>query len=307
MATEFWNIPSGLVSVFYVLAFATIIIFFIGFWDKTRIWSKGKDVDQELKGMGSIRLIWLSITKFFSSDCLFARRVFPRSILRGLMLIGIMWGFTLLFLGTIGRSINYYLFQFLRGNIWLLFSLVLEIAGFSLLIGTGFGLYRKYIGKPDRMVKSTQDGILIGTGFGLYRKYIGKPDRMVKSTQDGILLSLLFLVIFSGFCVEGIRIAILNPPFADWSPVGFTFGAVIKAIVGTKALNALYLGVWVIHFLFAFSFIAYIPFSKYEHIFAAQISTYLFENKWKEKEIPSDWVFAEEIAKLKNERLTHEK
>jgi nitrate reductase gamma subunit len=130
---------------------------------------------------------------------------------------------------------------------------------------------------------------------------------MVKSTQDGILLSLLFLVIFSGFCVEGIRIAILNPPFADWSPVGFTFGAVIKAIVGTKALNALYLGVWVIHFLFAFSFIAYIPFSKYEHIFAAQISTYLFENKWKEKEIPSDWVFAEEIAKLKNERLTHEK
>jgi nitrate reductase gamma subunit len=280
MATEFWNIPSGLVSVFYVLAFATIIIFFIGFWDKTRIWSKGKDVDQELKGMGSIRLIWLSITKFFSSDCLFARRVFPRSILRGLMLIGIMWGFTLLFLGTIGRSINYYLFQFLRGNIWLLFSLVLEIAGFSLLIGTG---------------------------FGLYRKYIGKPDRMVKSTQDGILLSLLFLVIFSGFCVEGIRIAILNPPFADWSPVGFTFGAVIKAIVGTKALNALYLGVWVIHFLFAFSFIAYIPFSKYEHIFAAQISTYLFENKWKEKEIPSDWVFAEEIAKLKNERLTHEK
>ncbi len=275
MAEEFWNIPSGLISVFYVLAFATIIIFFLGFWDKTRIWSKGKDADQELKDMGPIGLIWLSITKFFSSDCLFARRVFPRSIVRALMLMGIMWGFTLLFLGTTGRSINYYIFQFLEGGIWLLFSLVLDIAGFLLLVGTG---------------------------YGIYRKYIGKPERMVKSTQDGILLVLLFLVVISGFLVEGIRIAALNPPAADWSPVGFACGALIKALVGVEALKPLYIGVWTIHFLFAFSFIAYIPFSKYEHIFAAQISTYLFEEKWKEKEIPRDWVFTEEIAKYKNER-----
>ncbi len=275
MAEEFWNIPSGLVSVFYVLAFATIIIFFIGFWDKTRIWSKGKDADQELKDMGPIRLIWLSITKFFSSDCMLAKRVFPRSIIRGIMLMGIMWGFTLLFLGTTGRSINYYIFQFLEGGIWLLFSLILNIAGFLLLVGTG---------------------------YGIYRKYIGKPERMVKSTQDGILLVLLFLVVISGFLVEGIRIAALNPPAADWSPVGFACGALIKALVGVEALKPLYIGVWTIHFLFAFSFIAYIPFSKYEHIFAAQISTYLFEEKWKEKEIPRDWVFTEEIAKYKNER-----
>jgi nitrate reductase gamma subunit len=276
MVTEFWNIPSGLVSVFYVLAFATIIIFFIGFWDKTRIWSKGQDADQELKGMGSIGLIWLSITKFFSSDCLFARRVFPRSIIRGLMLMGIMWGFTILFLGTAGRSLNYYILQFLEGGIWLLFSLVLDIAGFMLLVGTG---------------------------YGIYRKYIGKPDRMVKSTQDGILLVLLFLVVISGFLVEGIRIAALNPPASDWSPVGFACGAVIKALVGAETLKSLYIGVWVVHFLFAFSFIAYIPFSKYEHIFAAQITTYLFEEKWKEKEIPRNWVFGEEIEKYKNERL----
>ena len=275
MATEFWNIPSGLVSVFYALAFATIIIFFIGFWDKTRIWSKGKDADQELKDMGSIRLIWLSITKFFSSDCLFARRVFPRSIIRGLMLMGIMWGFTLLFLGTTGRSINYYILQFLEGGIWLLFSLVLDIAGFLLLVGTG---------------------------YGIYRKYIGKPDRMVKSTQDGILLVLLFLVVISGFLVEGIRLAALNPPSADWSPVGFVCGVIVKSLVGAEALKSLYIGVWTIHFLFAFSFIAYIPFSKYEHIFAAQISTYLFEEKWKEKEIPQDWVFKDEIERFKLER-----
>mgnify|MGYP002000241194 FL=1 len=276
MVAEFWNIPKGLISVFYVFAFATVIIFVLGFWDKMRIWSKGMDVDHELKGMGPAGLIWLSIIKFFSPDCLLAKRLFPRSFIRGLMLVGIMWGFTLLFLGTVGRSVNHYMFQFLDGGVWLLFSLLLDIAGVV---------------------------VLVGTGFGLYRKYIGKPERMVKSTQDGILLSLLFLVIFSGFLVEGIRLAALNPPAADWSPIGFAFGGVVKALFEAKVLSALYIGIWTIHFLFAFSFIAYIPFSKYEHIFASQISAYLFGNKWKEKEIPSDWVFTEEIKRRRDERL----
>ncbi len=276
MATEFWNIPNGLIIVLYVLAIVTIIIFLLGIWDKLRIWSQGKDVDQELEGMGPIGLIWLSFTKFFSSDCLFARRVIPRSVIRGVMLIGIMWGFTLLFLGTVGRTINHWGFQFLDGGIWLLFSLVLDIAGAALLIGTG---------------------------FGLYRKYIGKPERMVKSTQDGILLWLLFLVILSGFFVEGMRIIISKPSWADWSPVGLLFGVVIKGILGENALNGFHVTLWIFHFLLAFCFIAYIPFSKYEHMLAGQITTHLFENKWKEKEIPRDWVLTKEIEEYKQQRL----
>jgi nitrate reductase gamma subunit len=275
MAVEFWNIPAGLIKAFYAFAGLTVLIFIIGFWDKVRLWSKGMDVDQELKGMGPVRLIWLSIIKFFSSDCMIAKRVFTRSVIRGLMLMGIMWGFTILFLGTVGRTLNYYLVQFLEGGIWLLFSLILDTAGFLLLVGTGFGLYRKYIGKPERMVKSSQDGILLG---------------------------LLFLAVISGFLVEGIRIAALNPPVADWSPVGFVCGVIIKSLVGVEALKPLYIGVWTIHFIFAFSFIAYIPFSKYEHIFAAQISTYLIEEKWKDKEIPRGWVFQDEIDRRKRER-----
>ena len=275
MAAEFWNIPDGLIKAFYAFAGLTVIIFVLGFWGKFRIWSKGMDADQELKGMGPVKLIWLSIIKFFSADCMFAKRLFPRSIVRALMLMGIMWGFLILFLGTTGRSLNYYLIPFLEGQIWLLFSLVLDIAGVVLLIGIAFGLYRKYIGKPERMVKSTQDGILLG---------------------------LLFLVVLTGFLVEGIRLAALNPPAADWSPFGFVCGVIVKSLVGLEALKPLYVGVWTIHFLFAFSFIAYIPFSKYEHIFAAQISTYLFEEKWKEKEIPQDWVFKDEIARFKQER-----
>jgi nitrate reductase gamma subunit len=125
---------------------------------------------------------------------------------------------------------------------------------------------------------------------------------MVKSTQDGILLWLLFLVVLTGFLIEGIRLAALNPPSADWSPFGFVCSVIVKSLVGVEALKPLYIGSWTIHFLFAFTFIAYIPFSKYEHIFAAQISTYLFEEKWQEKAIPRDWVFKDEIERFKQER-----
>ncbi len=277
MAPEFWNIPKGLITVFYGLAAVTIIVFVIGVWDKTSIWSRGRDVDQELKGKGSVGLIRLSITTFFSPDCLLAQRVFSRSILRGLMLMGIIWGFTALFAGTIGRTVNYWIFPFLEGGVWLSFSLVLDVAGAS---------------------------VLIGTGFALYRKYINKPERMVKSTADGMLLFLLFFVIFTGFCVEGIRIIVLNPPSADWSPVGYAFGGAIKVLVGENAWGALHQGAWVIHVLLAFFFIAYIPFSKYKHIFASQITTHLSKNKWKDKEIPRDWVFGEEIERRKKERLS---
>jgi len=275
MVTEFWNIPDGLIKIFYALATVTVVIFVLGFWGKVRLWSKGMDADPELKGMGSFQLIWLSITKFFSSDCLFAKRVFRRSVTRALMLMGIMWGFTILFLGTVGRSLNYYFVQFLEGGVWLFFSLILDFAGLL---------------------------VLIGTAYGLYRKTVGKPERMVESRQDGILLGLLCLAIVTGFFVEGIRLAVLNPPSADWSPVGLVFGAITKALIGVETLKSLYIGMWSLHFLFAFAFIVYIPFSKYEHIFAAQISTYLFEEKWKDKEIPTDWVFQDEIAQRKRER-----
>jgi nitrate reductase gamma subunit len=275
MVEEFWNIPHGLVNAFYFLAGATIVIFVLGFWDKLRLWSQGMDADQELEGMGPLALIWLSITKFFSSDCFVAKRLFRRSTIRGVMLVGIMWGMLALFLGTTGRTINYYIVPWLSGGIWYLFSLILDIAGVL---------------------------VLVGCGFGLYRKYISKPERMVKSTQDGILLGLLFLATLTGFLVEGARIAVLNPPAADLSPVGLVFGVITRSLIGTEALRSLHIGFWAIHFLLAFSFIAYVPFSKYEHMFASQISGFLFEEKSKKKQIPRDWVYQEEIARRKQER-----
>ncbi len=256
-AEDFWNIPDSAITLLYVIAAIAVIIFFVGFWYRTRVWTTGRDTDDSLKGLGALGLLWISISKLFSVDCLFARRVFPRSKLRGILLMGIMWGFILLFLGTVSRTVNHYVYHFLNGKVWQIFSLVLDAAGLFLLIGTV---------------------------FGLLRRYVWKPERIATSIQDGIFLFWLFLIILTGYIVEGTRIVVMKPPALDWSPVGYAFGMITLMASGGNVgtLKSTNLSLWIAHMLLSLSFIAYIPFSKGFHIFASQITTFLAAERKRE-------------------------
>lgn len=249
-AHDFWNVPGWMVVSLYGLAGLAMAIFFFGFWYRAKVWSSGRDSDTSIRGLGPFGLIWFSVTRLFSSDCMFAKRVFPRSVLRALLLVGIMWGFILLFLGTIARTLDYYVAHFLYGFRWQLFSLVLDIAGLVLLFGTV---------------------------FGLLRRYVWKPERMISSIQDGFFLFWLLALLLTGYISEGIRIVVAAPPALDWSPVGYAFGMVASVVSGggESALLAIHRTSWFVHMLLALSFIAYIPYSKGFHIFASQITTTL--------------------------------
>ncbi|MCL5022932.1 MAG: respiratory nitrate reductase subunit gamma [Nitrospirae bacterium] len=258
-AKDFWNLPGNIVTILYLLTAIAMIALFAGFWSKTRIWSMGRDTDNSLKGLGPMSLLRISIAKLFSADCLLARRVFPRSVPRAFLLVGIIWGFILLFLGTVSRTIDHYIFHFLRGQVWLTFSFVLDMAGLFLMIGTV---------------------------FGLLRRYVWKPERMATSIRDGLFLFWLFFVIFSGYVIEGTRIIVLNSPAADWSPVGYALGkAALWASGGSvEGLKSIHLAFWIAHMLLSLSFIAYIPFSKGFHIFASQITTSLAAQRREEQD-----------------------
>ena len=247
---DFWNIPIAIVVAFYILAAFAVLIFFLGFYDKARIWASGKDTGDGLSGVGAFGLLFISIREFFSSECLTAKRVFRWNVLRGLLLIGIIWGFLFLFLGTVGRSLNTYIFHFLQGGFWRLFSLVLDIAGLTLLVGVV---------------------------YGLLRRYVWKPERMATSIRDGYFLLMLLVIILSGYFIEGTRVVLLKPLAIDWSPVGYCFGAIARSLVGESeaAVRGFHLTCWIFHAAFALSLVAYIPFSKGFHIFASQITTSL--------------------------------
>lgn len=249
----FWILPRKAEIAFYAAVGLVAVIFVLGVLSRMSIWLQGKDEEGSvLYGLGMFGLLKLSLFKLFSKDCLFARRVFARSRLRGMMVLFIVWSVILLFIGTSLVSIEWiFHLRLIRGDVFRIYSLIFDIFG-------GF--------------------LLIGVLIGLIRRYVVRPERVVTSIEDGVILMLLFLATFSGFIAEGLRLAWLaiGPGYMIWSPIGMLFAYVLNATLalGPVALESALQITMLFHLALVLLFVAYIPFSRLFHLFAAQITTY---------------------------------
>lgn len=246
----FWNIPWTFRVVFYAVAFFATALFFAGLWGRFSVWLKGRDnTDDIVYGKGLFNLAKMSFTKFFSAECFFAKRVFEKSTLRGFALLVTIWSFLALFIGTLLVAVDYDLgLHFLKGRIYLVYSFALDVAGAML-------------------------GICLV--FYLVRRYVIKPERIVSFMDDATVLSLMLLIVVTGFSTEGFRLAYFHPEAMDWSPVGYMFSKLFESVIGgnTSSYLIAHRIAWISHAGSAFTFIAYIPFSKQFHMFSAQIVT----------------------------------
>ncbi len=77
-------------------------------------------------------------------------------------------------------------FQVLRGNFYRLFELALDAFGIVLIIGLGMAAYRRYLVRPNRL-QASKGNISFWDGFPF--------------------LTVLLLIVISGFVAEGLRIA----------------------------------------------------------------------------------------------------
>lgn len=253
LGLAFRMFPEEIKIGFYVAFLAAIAVFVVGTLARVSIWTQGKDEKDVLSGLGMLGLLKLSFIKMFSKDCIFASRVFARSRVRGLMLLSIVWSILLLFAGTLLVTADYVLnlrLVTIQSDIFPIYSLVFDLIGVFLFIGVIIGLVRRYIIKPERIITSIEDG--------------------------GVLL-LLLLIVLSGFVSEGLRLAVwgttsLEFGAAEMAPVGMVFAyfldAALEPDIGVRRLAM------ASHLLLTIFFVAYIPFSKLFHLFAAQITTY---------------------------------
>ncbi|MDH5677551.1 MAG: hypothetical protein OEZ28_02910 [Nitrospinota bacterium] len=247
----FVGLPRFIHTGFYIAAGAMMAVFLLASYMKINVWLAGRDDEDapELVGATPLKIMYMSIMKLLSPECLFAYRVGKQSEIRRWALNFTMWSFYLLVLGTATVAVDYDFRHgaFLRDNIWLVFSFVLDIAGLMLLVSVT---------------------------FFLLRRYVFPPERIVGNLEDAIIMILLLLVVISAFAVEGTRLAMQGFP-GHWSPVGHVAGVIINAVFfGSKTLMALfYIAAWSAHVLLSFGFILYIPFSKQFHMFATQLTT----------------------------------
>jgi Fe-S oxidoreductase/nitrate reductase gamma subunit len=168
----------------------------------------------------------------------------------GIMHFLIFWGVAIQVVGTIINILNMLLFfpwviTFPRGTAYLVYEVIMDLAGLA---------------------------ILIGVTLAFFRRIVLRPKYLETRWDDYYALSLLALIPILGFTMEGTRLLASNPPWAAYSPVG-NLTSQILAGLGMTPLGATHLHdilFWV-HAGVALLLVASIPFTKMRHLVTAPL------------------------------------
>jgi nitrate reductase gamma subunit len=168
------------------------------------------------------------------------KKAYP-AVMHKLIYIGV----TIQVVGTIINLLNMLLFfpwviTFPRGTAYLIYELVMDIAGLM---------------------------ILAGVIMAFFRRLVLRPKTLESRWDDYFALSLLALIPLLGFSMEGTRLLATNPAWAAWSPIGnlvsqFFASLGLSPAGATQVHDILF---WV-HAAVAMLLVASIPFTKMRHL-----------------------------------------
>jgi Fe-S oxidoreductase/nitrate reductase gamma subunit len=245
----FWNIPHWAETAQYILALLTAIVFLYGIARRVLRWRKGRP--EKRPGNFGARL-WAVVTQVFGQKRTLDEK-YP-----GLMHFTIFWGMLVLAIGTALATVDwdvthlFFDFQILVGTIYVVYELILDILGLLVVVGLGMAIYRRYFARPSRLQNF--------------------PVKTLRRDDAYILIMLSFIVI-SGYLTEGLRLAVVRPEWAAWSPIGNLIAQAFLA-TGDPTNQTLHLVIWSLHILTAFGVLASLPFTKLFHIFSVPLNIY---------------------------------
>ena len=258
--------PTVEVRLFYVLGYTAIAVFLYGVYVQIRKYRRGA----ALKLEGSIYSRLLDMTV----KVLDQRTVARRDAAAGGAHRLIFYGFVLLFLGTATITLQYDILEplfgirFWHGEFYLIFSLVLDIAGIAMLAGLLYMMYRRGWLKPPKLDYARPDRAAGDADF----------ERPQYRREDWAFLWTLVVIGATGYLLEAARLVWLEarPDVWDtrwWSPVGALIAEGLQRLgLDAHGGGVLRLSLWWFHGILALVFIALIPFTKVKHIFTAAAS-----------------------------------
>ncbi len=187
-----WNVPPAAELILYLMIPVVLVLIVWGIVWRVRKWSIG----QPEPGLGSLggyvaRLLRTGRLGEWIRTALFQGRL-SRDPFALTMHLAIFWGMVVLFLGTaaatIDQDIAHLIFgwQILRGGLYQVFELALDLFGVVLLVGLALAGYRRVVQRPARLAA---------------------PSRPVSFWDSFPFLQLLALIAITGFLVEGLRLA----------------------------------------------------------------------------------------------------
>ena len=144
---------------------------------------------------------------------------------------------------------------FLKGPVYLVYSLVGDLFGVIGLVGIGMAVYRRYVKPPAKLTW----------------------DR--RQNEDALILGLLGFVLFTGILVEGLRLAGSEIPggnenWSKWSPAGYVVAKLLGGM-SDGALLDIHVWWWWFHIIAAFSLLSLMAITKFRHIVFAPVNAFL--------------------------------
>ncbi|MBU0513910.1 MAG: (Fe-S)-binding protein [Proteobacteria bacterium] len=225
-ATRSLFVHAGPKWLFYVLAALAVVSFGVGLFVRLAPWWQGRGGFGRVPPGRAVKDILLY--------GLLGRKIWSRDFWGGLAHTAVVSGFGVLFLGTLLLMVHDWLWPFLVGRPYLVYSLVLDLFGLIFVVGL----------------------LLL-----LLRRYLFKRGRMEPGPAHGLVLGLLLLIALTGFLAEGLRLAEAGPPWAAWSFVGWGVAGLFA-----KPPPAWLMGLaWWFHAACALVLIAWLPWSKLLH------------------------------------------
>jgi Fe-S oxidoreductase len=241
----FWNVPLWAQLFLYVGGVVATAIFAWGVWQRVQLWRGGLPENRFDRIPERLALV----AKHALGQARVLSQAYP-----GIMHATMFWGFLALFMGTVLATIDYDItlplfgYKLLKGSFYLYYETILDF----------FGLF-----------------FVVGLGMAVYRRFVLRPHRVDPEARFAAVLALLFVINLTGFIMEACRLAVVKPPWALWSPVGWALGqAMVGVGMGEGALRATHLGVWIFHAVISLVFIAIIPRSYMAHLVVTPVNIF---------------------------------
>ena len=241
----FWNVPGWAQVGLYVGGFVALALLAWGLAARVRLWRQGQPearFDRIAERLGLVAVHALGQVRVLS-------QAYP-----GVMHAIMFWGFLALLMGTVLATIDWDItlplfgYKLLEGHFYLAYETVLDL----------FGLF-----------------FVIGLGMAVWRRFVLRPHRVDPTARFAWVLTLLFVINVSGFVMEAARLAVVEPDWAPWSPVGWLLARGMLGLgMGEGSLRATHFGVWLFHAVLSLGFVAVIPHSYFMHLITTPLNVF---------------------------------
>ncbi|HEY7588081.1 MAG TPA: (Fe-S)-binding protein [Thermoplasmata archaeon] len=203
--TDLNFLPDWTLLALWAVTAVALAFTLYGTWLRWREWKQGP------MGRDGASL-WLHVRRLVAVGLL--QKKVARRRFAGLMHVLMYTGFIALGIGTTIVFVNmditaHFDWDILRGNQYLIFKAALDFMGLAFVVGLGMVFLRRMAQRPKYLRNERPDLYLPG---------------------------ILLLIIIQGYCLEAIRLAVLQPAWEEWSFFGYGLSLLLRGMGVTESL-----------------------------------------------------------------------